>query len=141
MALVFILNGCGRQAPDAVVLDEYTHGAQESSLKGTTEDPPALTVDHGRGWNANPETSSGIANMASILGAYDPASGDPKGLKASLEQEFGLIFERCTMTGEAHEQLHNYLLPIHHQLRDFEATEAQRKALGEHLAAYGTYFE
>ncbi len=32
-------------------------------------------------------------------------------------------------------------LPIHHQLRGFEATEVQRTALGERLAAYGKYFE
>lgn len=62
-------------------------------------------------------------------------------LGPTLAKEFGLIFECYTMTGEAHEQLHNYLLPIHHQLRDFTATEAQGTALGAHLVAYSNYFE
>jgi len=87
------------------------------------------------------ETTSGIANMVGILNAYEPASGDPKALKVALEEEFGLIFERCTMEGEAHNQLHNYLLPIHQVLRDFEGDEAQRAALGAQLAVYGNYFE
>lgn len=141
IASALLQQGCGQQAQDAAAPDEHTHSAQESTPPATTDTLPSVTLDNGQRWKANPETTTGIANMASILGAYDPASGDPKALKAALEEEFGLIFERCTMTGEAHEQLHNYLLPIHHQLRDFEATEAQRQALGDHLAAYGTYFE
>lgn len=141
IASALILHGCGQQPPEAAAPDAHTHSAQESTPPASTEALPAVTLDNGQRWKANPETTTGIANMVGILGAYDAASGDPKALKASLEAEFGLIFERCTMTGEAHEQLHNYLLPIHHQLRDFEATEAQRQALGEHLAAYGTYFE
>ncbi|MBK8950167.1 MAG: hypothetical protein IPM68_15340 [Flavobacteriales bacterium] len=63
-----------------------------------------------------------------------PANGDPKALKTALEEEFGLIFERCTMEGEAHNQLDNYLLPIHQALRDLEGDEAQRAALGAQLA-------
>lgn len=131
----------GEAAYDAHTEDAHSHPTAEDTSVSATEALPAVTLDNGRRWKANPETTTGIANMAAILGAYDAASGDPKALKASLEQEFGLIFERCTMTGEAHEQLHNYLLPIHHQLRDFEATETQREALGEHLAAYDNYFE
>lgn len=141
LASAFILHGCGQQAHETAAPDVHTHGAQETTPPATTKALPAVSLDNGQRWKANPETTTGIANMVGILGAYDPASGDPKALKAALEQEFGLIFEHCTMTGEAHEQLHNYLLPIHHQLRDFEATEAQRQALGEHLAVYGTYFE
>ena len=117
----------GADAAPGVVHDEQ-HGAP-------------VRLDNGRRWKADPETTAGIANMVGILNAYDPTTGDPEALKAALEEEFGLIFERCTMTGEAHEQLHNYLLPIHHQLRGFEATEVQRTALGERLAAYDKYFE
>ncbi|MEI2652848.1 MAG: hypothetical protein V9G12_12000 [Microthrixaceae bacterium] len=45
------------------------------------------------------------------------------------------------MEGEAHNQLHNYLLPIHHALRDFEGSDPRARRLGAHLATYGTYFE
>ena len=130
---------------------EHTHEAATQADPATTptDSPPAadhdalpsVMLDNGQRWKANPETTTGIASMVDILKAYVFTSGDPAALKTALEEEFGLIFERCTMEGEAHEQLHNYLLPIHHMLRDFEGTEAQRKTLGEHLAAYGKYFE
>lgn len=114
---------------------------QEDAHTGTTEVVPSVSLNNGQRWKANPETTTGIAHMVDILGAYDPSGGDPKALKDTLETEFGLIFERCTMSGEAHVQLHNYLLPIHQQLRDFQGTGPEREALGQRLAAYGTYFE
>lgn len=133
----FLLS-CGGPGHDHA---DHAPAAQDSATTADQEALPAVTLDNGQRWKANPETTAGIASMQRILGAYDPAGGDPKALKAALEEEFGLIFERCTMTGEAHEQLHNYLLPIHHQLRDFAGTEAQRADLRSHLAAYATYFE
>ena len=141
LAMAALNSSCGEHSHDAAAhADQATTPADSTSA--TAHDAlPAVTLDNGQRWKANPETTTGIANMVTILSAYDPATGDPTVLKETLEAEFGLIFERCTMEGEAHNQLHNYLLPIHHQLRDFAATEAQRIALGEHLAAYGNYFK
>ncbi len=141
-----LTTSCGDHKHDAAAhdthaVDAHTH-ATEGSAPTTSESAlPSVTLDNGQRWKANPETTSGIANMTNILNAYDPASGDPKALKAALEEEFGLIFERCTMTGEAHEQLHNYLVPIHSQLSGFTATEDQRKVMSDHLAVYANYFE
>ncbi len=136
-----LLGSCSEHPHDGEGQEAPTHATPDSANAKATDALPPVTLNNGQRWQANPETTSGIANMVGILKAYDPAGGEPATLKAALEEEFGLIFERCTMEGEAHEQLHNYLLPIHHQLRDFAATEAQRAALGAHLAAYGNYFE
>lgn len=132
--------GCGTNAP------AHSDHTDEGAAAQTTDAPesavPAVRLDSlGNRWKANPETTTGIANMSAILKAYDPASGNADTLKAALEEEFGLIFERCTMEGEAHEQLHNYLIPIHHALRGFDGTAAHdREAMAAHLATYTTFF-
>lgn len=141
IVIAMLHSSCGEHTHDVAAHADHTTAAADSTPATDHDALPPVTLDNGQRWKANPETTTGIANMVDILGAYDPASGDPGALKAAMEEEFGLIFERCTMEGEAHNQLHNYLLPIHHQLRDFAATEEQRTALGEHLAAYGNYFE
>lgn len=141
LAIATLNSSCGDHSHDAATHDDHTTVAADTTPATDHDALPSVSLNNGQRWKANPETTSGIANMVTILSAYDPATGDPTVLKETLEAEFGLIFERCTMEGEAHNQLHNYLLPIHHQLRDFAATEAQRTALGEHLAAYGNYFE
>lgn len=134
--------GCGTDTPA-----HSDHTDEGPTAAHTTEAPesavPAVHLDSlGNRWIANPETTAGIANMSAILNAFDPASGNADTLKASLEEEFGLIFERCTMEGEAHEQLHNYLIPIHHALREFDGTAADdREAMAAHLATYTTYFQ
>ena len=141
LAIATLNSSCGDHSHDAATHDDHTTAVVDSTPATDHDALPSVSLDNGQRWKANPETTSGIANMVAILGAYDPAAGDPTVLKDTLEAEFGLIFERCTMEGEAHNQLHNYLLPIHHQLRDFAATEEQRTALGAHLATYGNYFE
>lgn len=141
VAIASLQSSCGEHGHDAAAHGDHASAARDSTVTTGHDTLPAVTLDNGQRWKANPETTSGIANMVGILNAYEPASGDPKALKTALEEEFGLIFERCTMEGEAHNQLHNYLLPIHQALRDFEGSDAQRAALGAQLAAYGNYFE
>ena len=141
VAIASLQSSCGEHGHDAAAHGDHASAATDSTVTTGHDTLPAVTLDNGQRWKANPETTTGIANMVGILGAYDAANGDPKALKAALEEEFGLIFERCTMEGEAHNQLHNYLLPIHQALREFEGDEAQRAALGAQLAVYGNYFE
>lgn len=81
-----------------------------------------------------PGTSACIAIMAFLLAHDDPANGDAEGQKALLEQEFGSVLERCTMTAETHVHC-TPNCSVHHQLSDVEAAEAQCQALAGSLAA------
>ena len=59
----------------------------------------------------------------------------------ALLSEFNLIFEKCTMTGDAHEQLHEYLIPINNQLVGLKNCESGCTEEVEYLNGYlGTYF-
>lgn len=119
---------------------DHTGADHEHAEEGS--EIPKVKLDNGKRWIANVETTEGIAKMAALLSSYDPATGDAKALKAGLEEEFALIFERCTMTGEAHDQLHNYLLPIHKEMADINLSEKEdRDELQAYLGTYGTYFE
>lgn len=99
-----------------------------------------VQLDDGKKWQANPETTQGIRNMQSLLSG---ATENTAELSAQLENEFNLIFKNCTMTGEAHEQLHNYLLPMKEQLKQLKDsnTEAQREEIQAYLKTYDNYFE
>ena len=104
---------------------------------------PVVSLDNGKRWKANPETTEGIANMRALIEKY-PESGQTKlQLKDALEAEFQMIFQKCTMTGESHEQLHNYLMPLHKMLNAMseKSTDAEITAMHDHLRKYGEYFE
>lgn len=118
----------------------HDHGGDAEHEEGSAI--PAVTLHNGELWVANPETTSGIANMMALVDKQIAAPGDAAAVKAGLEEEFALIFERCTMTGEAHEQLHNYLIPIHQRLSGFDAADAtQLQQMKNYLATYGNYFQ
>ena len=106
-----------------------------------------VQLNNGEKWQANPETTQGIAAMQQLVSSFSttPAAEDYKQLKEKLETEFKTIFQKCTMTGESHNQLHNYLLPLKDLIEDLGSgnPEASKKALNEiqmHLTKYGMYF-
>ncbi|MBL0127952.1 MAG: hypothetical protein IPP83_10955 [Flavobacteriales bacterium] len=147
-ALALFTFGCNQQheqagqadaAPPATANHEHSEDAQAEEGGSSTT---TVTLDNGKRWKANPETTSGIANMVALIEKQAATPGDAKALKAALEEEFGLIFERCTMTGEAHNQLHNYLIPIHQRFSGFDAGDATQLAdMKSYLGMYGNYFE
>ena len=147
VALALFTFGCNQQHADEGQAESADHGTVSHDDGGHDEPEagaaiPAVTLEDGKRWEANPETTSGIANMVALVDKQIASPSDAKVVKAGLEEEFGLIFERCTMTGEAHEQLHNYLIPIHQRLSGFDATDATQLAeMKSYLATYGNYFQ
>jgi hypothetical protein len=81
--------------------------------------------------------------MAALTASFDPAKGDSTVLVKELNAEFQEIFAKCTMTGEAHEQLHRFLEPVQGMLKEMETgvTIDQVEELHHYLATYGTYFQ
>lgn len=103
-----------------------------------------LRLNGDQRWEANPETTEGIKNMQSLIKAQlDAGAIDLQVLKPALEQEFSLIFKRCTMTGEAHNQLHNYLIPLKSLLEEMDGNEDPNHVVNqvnEYLAKYFLFF-
>lgn len=127
---------CGSPGDDAEV--EQT-GGEKSEM-------PREKADDGR-WMANPETTSGIKNMIRILNAFVEGEGvEPYAqLKKELEKELADIFKNCTMKGEAHNELHNFLMPVKEYLEELDSDDPgvckmAYKKLSKHLAQYSTHF-
>jgi hypothetical protein len=107
-----------------------------------------VSLNNGELWLANPETTEGILKMKKRMSLFkDTESIEAYSvLKAGLEEDFTELFQKCTMKGEAHNQLHNYLFPI---LDLFEGLESSDLAicknsfseLNTHLDEYSNYFK
>lgn len=108
-----------------------------------------LLSEEGEKWEANPETTDGINAMKEKVQDFidgNTESSDFESLKAELEKEYQTIFQKCTMKGEAHQQLHNYLVPMKYMLEELGSgdEELQKEKLGEikdHLNEYSNYFK
>lgn len=123
--------------------DPAAHNHEEHSEHST-----AVTLNNGQKWPANAETTEGIRKMSSLLEAFskEPKVEDYNSLKIKLENEFDMILQKCTMTGEAHDQLHNFLLPMKEIIEKLSSNSAdeQKEASGNlktHLKEYDKYFQ
>jgi hypothetical protein len=119
---------------------------EESTEKAVPEVPkntsPKVSLNDGQLWEANPETTAGIKALQQIIS--DSKSDESAAvLKEKLNAEFALIFKNCTMTGAAHDQLHNYLLPLKWKINTIEENNkaALKKEIADYLQEYPLYFK
>lgn len=114
-AALFFFPGCkassekNEQETSATEQHHSTYTAKDGHTIGMN-----VLLNNGAKWEANLETTRGIDVMRGILIEFpaNPTIEDYRGLNKRLTVEFQNILQRCTMTGEAHEQLHNYLMPL-----------------------------
>jgi hypothetical protein len=129
-------------------------GEQNTSVAPTpapapenTAGAPEVELNKGAKWEANPETTKGIGVMQGLLGEFtpEPTVEDYRALHKKLSTSFQSILQQCTMTGEAHNQLHNYLLPLKSQIDKLgsENLAVCQKVMPEvkaYLMKYSHYF-
>ena len=117
---------------------------QKNNKEAHEETAGKVQLDNGKKWKANAETITGISNMASLVQNGIAGKMEAVKLNDSLQTEFKTIFDKCTMTGESHNQLHNFLIPLKGQLEKLKAgnTDAVTlKEMQEYLLTFKNYFE
>lgn len=123
-------------------------GSCKNESQETKKDEHHVTevqLNSGAKWKANPETISGIHSMQQICASVTTDAASIKATGDELTATFNLIFQQCTMTGEAHEQLHNYLIPLKGHIDEIIGCAADCSDHLAHIAAYldtfNAYFE
>lgn len=108
----------------------------------------SLSLNNGERWMANAETTEGVNNMILLMDSFSDTESVAAyaELSKELKNEFQLIFEKCTMTGESHNQLHHFLVPIKGWMKQMNSTELDSckksySALKSHLKEYQKFFE
>lgn len=139
--VAFSLSACSNK--DAA--SEENHSKSESAVEeqDTHHSKVAVQLNNGERWQANPETLQGIGDMLEMTNAYMTGrQTDVDLLKTELQTRFQLIFTECTMTGEAHEQLHTYLVPIKGMLESLnqETASSTVQELNDYLRTFDDYF-
>lgn len=137
VAVLFFITGCSTDKhKDEQNQSEGTHTSSDVSA--------AVQLDNGSKWMANIETTQGIQSMTKMIeGAQaDPAQATTS-LKENLLLQFTDILNKCTMKGESHEQLHNYLLPLKADIEKLSASPSaeELESIKSYLTTYYTYFE
>lgn len=135
----------------------FLFSCQSPSTEQKSVDPPQKTeqtaspevkLNNGQKWKANPETTEGVHNMLQLVNTFSEKENVTAyaELKKQLKGEMNLIFKNCTMKGKAHDQLHNYLIPMFDLIHnvgseDLKECKSSYEQLNLHLNRYDEYFE
>jgi len=132
---IFIFS-CNQNNKDKLIVDTST-----IKIEG-------VSTNNGGLWKANSETTDGIVKMQKLMYSFSDEENVNaySSLKTSLEDEFTTIFQKCTMKGESHNQLHNYLKPMIEIFEGLESSDLKIckenfSIMNTHLAGYQNYFE
>ncbi|MFB5946428.1 hypothetical protein [Albibacterium profundi] len=123
---------------------DVSHLVTEDHKAGLIPLEDQVKLDNGEKWIANIETNEGIDNMlAMVKKEKSKETPDYVMLKERLDKEFNVLLEKCTMTGESHDQLHNYLLPLKAKIDKLDPNSSKEaiKEIENHLLTYYGYFK
>ncbi|PHS51896.1 MAG: hypothetical protein COB01_08830 [Lutibacter sp.] len=126
------------------------HQKEQPATKQTDEHAgdEVLQLNNGNLWEANLETTEGINNMKLLIKSFSERDNMVAyaTVKQNLEKEFGTIIAKCTMTGEAHNQLHKYLVPMKDLFDGLAASDLDTRKyslnkINTHIEGYIKYFK
>ena len=106
-----------------------------------------LALNNGEKWSANTETIEGVHNMMKLVDNTFETNEDYQKLAEDLGTEKSAIFNKCSMKGEAHDNLHSFLMPLIEKIKQLEESseiENSSKITNEiklHLNEFDYFFE
>ena len=106
-----------------------------------------VNLDRGAKWITNRETSTGIAKMLGMVNEFtsNPTIEDYRGIHKKLATEYQIILQKCTMTGDARNELQHYLEPLKEKINtlsigDLETCNKVLPEIKDYLLKYSHFF-
>jgi hypothetical protein len=116
----------------------------QSTLKH--DDSEGIILNDGQKWKVVPDMLQIIQNMEEDIASYSDTTGFDN-LSESLAKNIDSLTSNCTMTGQAHDELHKWLLPfidLVNESKEAKTVTDQTELLVRLKASYelfNTYFE
>ena len=144
---ILISAGCGNNASD--------HHHSEGNATEISEDHEhhtniGLMLNNGDKWKSDASTHEEVQNMNSLIKNFNKAGAGVEAyhnLADQLTDHYAALVNKCTMKGEAHDQLHSFLQmlrPLINNLKKADDIQTADNIVAETKAVidqYYVYFE
>jgi len=107
-----------------------------------------MKLDGDNKWDANIETTQGIEKLQKILkNDKSKSTEDFQGLEKKMADVMTNIFDKCTMKGGSHDNLHTFLLPLIKKMDMLKEVSSVKQGkiismrISSHLTEYKTFFK
>lgn len=104
----------------------------------------AIVLNNGEKWKVDDNMMTHIRNMEKDVMAFaDNSEKKYTDLASKLKTNLDLLTSNCTMKGQAHDELHKWLVPYMELVDNLEkeSSEAQFKAVQESFVTFNQYFQ
>lgn len=108
--LFYTLGAC---TSDHKSQDEHaTHSEQEIVHEDHQHvEMEEIVLNKGEKWLVDENMMAYIRTMEKAISTFDTKKGNYASLAKTLQENVDLLTSNCTMTGQAHDELHKWLLP------------------------------
>ena len=121
-----LLYSCGNSTNEK--LNNQTEVAQHNDHHHDDESE-AIELNNGEKWQVNANMITHIRNMENDVVSYAKVEQkDYKVLSEKLQASIDLLTSNCTMTGQAHDELHKWLLPYMDLVEELSEAEDKIEA-------------
>ncbi|MCF6311333.1 MAG: hypothetical protein L3J39_02680 [Verrucomicrobiales bacterium] len=130
-AILTLLSSCQKQSP--------APAAEQSEV---INNAPTLTLDDGKKWQVDTHTRQSMQSLSSLV-----EQSPPEKLAQAMAGGINTLFEGCTMSGPAHDQLHIILTDMLSQVNGLYSTTTPEERnteiqnIKKTLQTYHTHFE
>jgi 50S ribosomal subunit-associated GTPase HflX len=107
-------------------------------------DHEAIVLNNGEKWKVDDNMMTHIRNMEKdVIAIADNSDKNYKELTSKLKTNLDLLTSNCTMKGQAHNELHKWLVPYIELVDALEKdqSEAQFKAIQDSFQTFNQYFQ
>ncbi len=136
-ALVVILSSCNTKSkeekPSSVQVEERQHSKSE-----------AIELNNGAKWKVDAAMMLNIRAMENDVANFEKTNDkDYQALASKLKKNIDLLTSNCTMKGQAHDELHKWLLPFIDLVDAFakEKSTEQFAQIQQSLITFNNYFQ
>ena len=128
--------------------DKYTTKEVESLKIHQQDDANTIKLNNGEKWKVDDGMMVHLRNMEGAIAKLEnPSESECKALAIQLQQHLDLLTSNCTMQGEAHDELHKWLLPFIEQVDLFSSAKPSEEVkievskLQESFVEFNKYFQ
>lgn len=124
-----------QETDTAVTHDEHEHESE------------TIKLDNGKKWKVDENMMAHIRNMENDVNTFDTKKAEYAVLATKLSNNLDLLTANCTMTGQAHDELHKWLLPFIDLSEEFGESKNEKESVAYYqnikttFANFNTYFE
>lgn len=134
---------------DATSKETYITNEETEKVPHLNNDWVAeMVLNNGMKWEANLETTSGVATMSKLIKETKTFSiEDYRNMGNTLNEVKNNIVKECTMTGASHDNLHVFLHSLIQKIELLQKTDNTdavvkiKQSINGHLKSYYTYFD